>query len=98
MDHSHHVRLKSDELNATTLKDAAIYGPNDEKVGTVSHLHGSGPSAMVVVDVGGFLGIMAKPVALTLTRLDFMRDTDGEVHATTTLTKEEAKELPEHTD
>ena len=98
MDHTHHVRLPATELNEANLEGATIYGPGDETVGTVSHLHGSGPSARVVVDVGGFLGIMAKPVALSLSRLDFMRGEDGEVHATTTLTKDEAKDLPEHHD
>ena len=48
------------------------------------------------MDVGGFLGIGAKPVALPVSQLDFMRDEDGEVHATTTLTKDQVKALPEH--
>lgn len=97
MDHTHHVRLSAEELTSADLEGANIYGPNDEKVGTVSHMHGTGPSAMAIVDVGGFLGIMAKPVALSLNRLEFMRDEDGDIHATTTLTKDEAKALPEHT-
>ena len=45
MDHSKQVRLGSNELNQDVLKDAAIYGADDEKVGTVSHLHGVGPEA-----------------------------------------------------
>ena len=96
MDHSQHTRLQAEELNQHNLEGATIYGPDDAEVGTVSHLHGSGPAAMVIVDVGGFLGIGAKPVALSLSRLDFMRDEDGSVHAMTTLTKDEAKALPEH--
>ena len=76
--------------------DAVIYGPEDEKVGTVSHVHGTGPASEVIVDVGGFLGIGAKPVALAVNQLNFMRNDNGDVHATTSLTKEEAKALPEH--
>ncbi|MCX7561233.1 PRC-barrel domain-containing protein [Sulfitobacter sp. F26204] len=98
MDHSLHPRLPAEELNATNLEGAAIYGADDAKIGDVSHLHGSGASAQVVVDVGGFLGIGAKPVGLDMARLDFMRDENGIVHATTALTKDEVKALPEHHD
>lgn len=98
MDHSKHVRLASNELTENVLKDAAIYGSDDEKVGTVSHLHGSGSSSRVVIDVGGFLGIGAKPVAVPVADLDFMRDEDGDVHAVTAWTKDQLKEMPEHLD
>jgi hypothetical protein len=37
-------------------------------------------------------------VALDMARLDFMRDESGTVHATTVLTKDEVKALPEHRD
>lgn len=96
MDHTHHERLSSAELIPSTLEGATIYGANDEKVGTVDHLHGSGMETTAVVDVGGFLGIGAKPVALPLHELEFMRDESGEVHATTSWTKDELKQLPEH--
>jgi len=97
MDHSKHVRLASNELNQDVLKNAAIYGVDDQKVGTVSHTHGSGPASQVVIDVGGFLGIGAKPVSVPIASLDFMRD-EGEVHALTTWTKDQIKEMPEHRD
>ena len=96
MDHSAHQRLAATELTEDYLVDSTIYGPGDEKIGSVAHLHGSGAGAQVIVDVGGFLGIGAKPVALPVSQLDFMRDEDGAVHATTTLTKEQVKALPEH--
>jgi len=40
----------------------------------------------------------AKPVAVSLSDLDFMRDEDGEVHALTSWTKDQLKEMPEHRD
>lgn len=98
MDHSKHVRLSAGEFNADTLEGATIYGPGDDKIGSVSHIHGSGPSAQVVIDVGGFLGIGAKPVAVRASELDFMRDEDGEVHALTSWTKDQLKAMPEHID
>ena len=98
MDHSSHERLAVTELTGDNLVDATIYGPQDEKIGSVSHLHGTGSAAQVIVDVGGFLGIGAKPVALQVSQLVFMRDEDGDVHATTSLTKDQVKALPEHHD
>ena len=58
MDHTSHTRLAGNELTPEFLDRATIYGADDEEIGTVSHLHGS----QIVIDVGGFLGIGAKPV------------------------------------
>ena len=96
MDHSHHTRLATAELTPSVLEGATIYGADDHKVGTVSHLHGSGAATQIVVDVGGFLGMGAKPVAVPLQQLDFMRDEDGDVHAVTSWTKDQLKDMPEH--
>ena len=98
MDHSKPVRLAGNELNADVLADAKIYGPGDEKIGTVAHLHGAGPTAQIVIDVGGFLGISAKPVAVPIGGLEFMRDEAGDVHAVTNWTKDQLKAMPEHSD
>ncbi|HEV7310345.1 PRC-barrel domain-containing protein [Ensifer sp.] len=96
MDHSSHVRLTPSELTPAVLQGATVYGADDDKVGTVDHIHDA--SGTVVIDVGGFLGIGAKPVAVPLSDLDFMRDDDGDVHAVTTWTKDQLKEMPEHLD
>lgn len=94
MDHANHVRLSTAELTPDTLEGATIYGPEDEKIGSVDHVHGS----QVVIDVGGFLGIGAKPVAVAANELQFMRDEDGDVHAVTNWTKDQLKKMPEHRD
>jgi hypothetical protein len=96
MDHSNHTRLIESELNSNNLDDAVVYGAGDEKIGKVAHVHGMGVSGEVIVDVGGFLGLGAKPVSLKISQLDFMRDEHGHVHASTTWSKEEMKALPEH--
>lgn len=95
MDHSNHVRLEASEISEATLNGATVYGPNDEKVGTISTVNGAGDSATVIVDVGGFLGLGSKPTELRVADLDVMRDTDGTVHATTTWTKDDLKDMPE---
>ncbi len=96
MDHTTHTPLEAAEINESNLIDAVIYGPYDEKIGTVAHVHGTGASTQVIVDVGGFLGIGSKPVALDIDQFNFMRDEDGTVHAITSWTKEQVKDMPEH--
>ncbi|MGO4441197.1 PRC-barrel domain-containing protein [Rhizobium sp. RAF56] len=98
MDHTNHVRLTSYELTPDVLEGATVYGADDSTVGTVDHVHGAGSSAAVVIDVGGFLHIGAKPVSVPIADLDFMRNEDGEVHAVTTWTEDQLKAMPEHTD
>lgn len=98
MDHSKHVRLNQAEFTPEVLEGATIYDSDDNSIGSVNHVHGSGPAARVVIDVGGFLGIGAKPVAVAASDLDFMRDEDGDVHAVTRWTKDQLKDMPEHRD
>ncbi|NRP21553.1 hypothetical protein LPJGGPFB_04812 [Ensifer adhaerens] len=98
MDHSNHVRLSADQLTPGVLEGATVYGADDDKVGQVDHVHASGAGTSVVIDVGGFLGIGAKPVSVPLDELEFMRDEAGEVHAITHWTKDQLKEMPEHRD
>ncbi|GAK72609.1 PRC-barrel domain-containing protein [Agrobacterium rubi] len=96
MDHTNHVRLATTELTSEILEGAAVYGADDHKVGKVDHVHGAGANGQAIIDVGGFLGIGAKPVAVALSDLDFMRDEDGDVHAVTSWTKDQLKDMPEH--
>lgn len=98
MDHSQHPRLLPDELTDAVLTGATVYGPGDQTIGSVSHVHGSGSNAQVVIDVGGFLGIGSKPVLVPASDLDVMRDGDGVVHAVSRWSKEDLKALPEHRD
>ena len=98
MDHTQHTPLRPDELNDDIVKGADIYDAHDKSIGKVSHLQGVGPTGLAVVDVGGFLGICTKPVAISQSNLNFMRDENDSVHATSTLTQEQLKDLPEHTD
>ena len=98
MDHSRHTLLTANELIPSVLEGATIYGPEDEKIGSVSHMHGIGAASQIVVDVGGFLGLGAKPVSVPVSNLKFMRDEDGDVHAVTSWTKDQLKAMPEHID
>ena len=98
MDHSKHTPLTTAELTQNVLDDATIYGPGDKKIGSVAHVHGSGTTAIVVIDVGGFLGIGTKRIAVSANELHFMRDEGGNVHAVTMWTTDQLRAMPEHTD
>ncbi len=97
MDHTTHRPLAAMDYSEDTLVDATVYGPGDETIGTIAHVHGTGASAKAVIEVGGFLGLGTRSVSVDCSALNFMRDEDGTVHATTTWTRAEVKALPEHT-
>ncbi|QRZ12145.1 PRC-barrel domain-containing protein [Paracoccus methylovorus] len=96
MDHSTHIRLNEDELTEAVLTGATVFGPGNERIGHVSRVYGGGTDIHVVIDVGGFLGIGSKPVAVPARDLDFMRDGSNSVHALTRWTKDELKEMPQY--
>jgi len=96
MDHSRHTALSRQEVNQIILAGVPIYGADDEKIGTISHVHGDGAVTDVVIDVGGFLGMGSKPVLVSIDQLNLMRDETGAVHGVTAWTKEHLKTLPEH--
>lgn len=96
MDHRAHQRLNSAEITDTILEDAPVYGPSNEQVGRISGLHRTAASTGVVIDIGGFLGIGARPVLVALSELDLMRDEGGTVHGVTSWTKEELANFPEY--
>lgn len=96
MDHTNQVRLTAAELTPAILESATIYGADDHKVGKLDHVHGGELGGQAIIDVGGFLGIGAKPVAVPLSDLQFMRDESGDVHAVTSWTKDQLKDMPEH--
>lgn len=66
-------------LSADQLVGIPVYGINDQQIGTISDvvLTPQGNSDAVIVDVGGFLGIGAKPVAIAFENLTFSTDTGG---------------------
>lgn len=97
MYHTHHTRLRHEELVPAQLKGAVIYGPENERISVVDHVHGTGDQAQVAFDIGTATG-GSKRVALPANKLDFMRDESGSVHAVLTMPEAELDALPEHAD
>ncbi|KRB15215.1 photosystem reaction center subunit H [Mesorhizobium sp. Root695] len=79
------------EIRADDLKGTIVYGANDAKVGEIGDvvLAPDNKTDAVIVDVGGFLGIGDKEVAVGMDNLKFMTDKDGKKYLYTTFTKEQ---------
>ena len=89
----------STEITAEELTGVAVYDSTNEWIGEVSEiiLTPEGEVKEAVIDVGGFLGIGEKPVALALEELTIQRDADGDdLRVMTALTKEQLEGKPAH--
>ncbi|NDV85711.1 hypothetical protein GTW51_03245 [Aurantimonas aggregata] len=86
------------ELTADNLLGTSVYGPNEESVGDIADiaLSADGQVDAVIVDVGGFLGIGAKPVAVSMDNLQFMQDAGGSLYLYTQFTQEQLEAAPEY--
>jgi len=79
-----------DQIRADDFIGTTIYGADDAKVGEVGDvvLSQDGKVDAVLVDVGGFLGMGEKEVALGMDNLHFMTDENGKLYLYTSLTKD----------
>ncbi len=85
------------DMTTEMLTGATVYGADDETIGEVSQLNidDSGMITEAIVDVGGFLGIGQKPVALKLSELNILRADGGdELRVYVGMTKEQMEALP----
>ena len=84
---------------AEELVGTRVYDENEELVGEISAvLPASQTNAeeRLVIDVGGFLGIGEKPVAIMASAMTPMMDDDGELdYVTVAYTTEELEAMPE---
>lgn len=78
--------IRSEELVGTT-----VYGADDANVGEIGDvlLTADGKIDAYIIDVGGFLGIGEKEVAIGSDNLSFMTDKDGNKYLYTSFTKDQ---------
>jgi hypothetical protein len=87
------------QLTVENLEGATVYGANDETVGDIDTLvvGDDGKIQQVVVNVGGFLGMGAKSVAVTFDELQILTNEAGdEYRIYIDSTKEALKAQPEY--
>lgn len=98
LDRSTMKEVVADEVTVDQLEGARVYGSNDEWIGDVDEMivSSDGRIEKVIVDVGGFLGIGEKPVALNFNEIRFLR-TDGgdDLTAYVDMTEDQMKSLGE---
>lgn len=85
--------MSADDFIGTT-----VYGANDDNVGSIGDviLSEDGNVEAVIIDVGGFLGIGSKPVAVGLDNLAFLSDADGNHYLYTPFTQDQLEAQPEY--
>ena len=84
-------------ITAEQLMGVRVYGPADEDVGEISELvlDTNGTPTQVIVDVGGFLGMGEKPVAIDVSQLQILQATDGgDLRAYIQMTQDQLETLP----
>jgi hypothetical protein len=86
------------DLTAEKLLNTTVYGADDENVGEVGDvlLTKEGKIDAVVLDVGGFLGIGEKPVAVAFQDLDIRTDANGTLYIYTKFTRQQLEAGPKY--
>lgn len=86
-------------LTVENLTGATVYDAEDNRIGSVSDLVlGEGEMLThAIVDVGGFLGIGAKPVALDMKQIRVVQaDGGGELRVYVPMTRDQIDAMPRH--
>ena len=98
IDRSAMTPVMTDELSADNLMGRTVYSANDENIGEVSDVLLTSDNAVegFVLDVGGFLGMGEKQVAISPENLEIMANADGELTIFTPFTKEQLEAQKEY--
>lgn len=91
IDRSKLTEIPAGDIRSEDLVGTIVYGANDTNLGEIGDviLTQDGKVDAVIVDVGGFLGVGEKEVAVGMDNLVFMSDADGNKYLYTTFTKEQ---------
>ncbi len=92
-----YVAADATYLTSEKLTGAKVYDANDKSIGEVSNvvLSADGKATDLVIDVGGFLGMGEKPVALPLAEIDILRESEGDdLRVYLNQTKEQLEAMP----
>lgn len=87
------------DVAASNIIGASVMDSAGKSIGEIDDivLNGTGDLSNYVVDVGGFLGIGEKRVALTPKDVTITADASGNIQAKTQMTKDSLTSLPEYT-
>jgi sporulation protein YlmC with PRC-barrel domain len=95
VDKSTLTEIPAGEIRSEDLVGTTVYGANDEMIGEIGDVVLEGEKVdSIIVDVGGFLGVGEKEVAVAMDNLAFMTDADGNKYLYTDFTKEQLDAQP----
>ncbi len=87
------------DLSVDELTGAKVYGVNDDSIGEIADLVAAenGDLKEAIIDVGGFLGMGEKPVAVGFEDLQILRNEDGsDIRVYISATEEQLEALPKY--
>ncbi|MCO6381829.1 PRC-barrel domain-containing protein [Oceanicola sp. 502str15] len=87
------------ELSSEDLSGLPVYDSEDNRVGEISEvlISSDGMVTDAVIDVGGFLGIGEKPVAISFDGISLQKQAEGDdLRAYVNTTEEQLKSFPEY--
>lgn len=90
--------VMTDDLSADNLMGRTVYSANDENIGEVGDVLLTSDNKVegFILDVGGFLGMGEKQVAISPENLEIMANADGELTIFTPFTKEQLEAQKEY--
>lgn len=93
------MKVDNANLSAQEIIGTRVYGANDNDLGEIGDVLLSTDNELeaFIVDVGGFLGLGEKPVALDAAEIEFMQDADGNLMIFTPFSEEQLTNQPEYT-
>jgi sporulation protein YlmC with PRC-barrel domain len=91
IDKSTLTKLPATDIRAEEMVGTTVYGADDANVGEIGDvvLTADGKVDAYIIDVGGFLGVGEKEVAVGSDNLAFMTDKDGNKYLYTSFTKDQ---------
>lgn len=98
IDRSGMTQVTTDELSADNLIGRTVYSAQDENIGEVGDVLLTADNKVegFILDVGGFLGMGEKEVAISPENLDIRADADGELTIFTPFTQEQLEAQREY--
>lgn len=92
------MKIDANAMTAGELEGAPVFDANDRKIGEIDRIVAEGGASEAVIDVGGFLGIGSKPVAVSLDALEVEKSEQAGVKILLAQTEEQIKAMPAYTE
>ena len=95
MEREGYTQVANTELSTEDLTGARVYGVNDEDIGEIGELILSDDNMLdkAIIDVGGFLGLGEKPVAVEMDDVTILRG-ENDIRVYVNATEEQLTEMP----